>query len=394
MFGKILSLFRRDDRFLVLEIFDKYVRGALIKADPAEKQVRVLRFKEGNSADDAGLKKFLKHFGNLSGNKIILGLDSHLATTVYAATVVVRDNFKDLIDEPNLDNLISQAIWKFFDRQRTRVASKMSVSDMDIVLSDVRIRGIKLDGHKVVNPLGFKAKSVEIQFSQTFLTRDIVNRIKKLFPKNQILFVGECGTTWSNVIGQATEADNFVLANLFFDKTSVFIGDRGQRNYWDNFLWGQYNVMQSLAEELLVSAPISKEIIRRYLTDNMSPALKRRLETIFMKELHLFANSLSGVLAKTDTKMVYVHALFEVPNLFSNSFKNKFDRPVTLVPVDLDLVSQNLGFKIECNCEADNKQLFGLLAHFMEWQMSPMDDKMSQIAMRRVRWLAPTGNPE
>ena len=107
----------------------------------------------------------------------------------------------------------------------------MNVTDLDIVLTDVRIRGVKLDGHKVVNPIGFKAKTVEIQFSQTFLLRDFVNSVKEYLPLNLISLVSENGTAWASVIAKANLTDNFLLANLYGGKTLMFFADGIQNSY-------------------------------------------------------------------------------------------------------------------------------------------------------------------
>jgi hypothetical protein len=53
-----------------------------------------------------------------SKRKIIISLDSDLCSSIYSSIVLVRDNAKDPIDEVDLDNLVSQAVWKFFDRHR------------------------------------------------------------------------------------------------------------------------------------------------------------------------------------------------------------------------------------------------------------------------------------
>lgn len=371
----------------MLEIFEHQLKGTLVKANFPNKEFKILKVAILDENSDAALKKLLKKFKFLSQYRVILGLDSHLATTVYGSSVVVRDNFKEPIDEPDLDNLISQAVWKFFDRQRNKTAVKMNANDLDIVLSDVRIRGIKLDGHRVVNPAGFKAKSVEVQFSQTFLVREIFNKIKNLFPQGQAVFISENGSTWSNVISQSTPSPTFLLANIFKNKTVMFVSDRAQKSYWDNFPWGRQNVINSLAADLAVNQAISQSVIDLYQQNNMSMYFKKRLEQIFMKELQILANGLSLALGRHDAKLLYVNQLAEIPNILSPSFRGKFDRPVSLAAVHSDLISQSFGFQIKLRPGIADKNIFGALAYLLEWSLSPSEDKMSQIAKRRVRWL-------
>ena len=165
----------------MLEILDNLNRAAFFKVNFPDKKIRVLK-----TISEPSLEKFSRRIGRTRNQKLIFALDSNFATTVYSSVVLVRENYKEFIDEAELDNLISQAIWKYFDRQRNKIAAKMGVSDLDIVLTDVKIRGVKLDGHKVVNPSGFKAKTVEVQFSQTFLLRDFINKIKNIINQDGV----------------------------------------------------------------------------------------------------------------------------------------------------------------------------------------------------------------
>ena len=116
------------------------------------------------------MKKIAKNFG---GYKTILALDSDFAHTVNSSIGIIRDNPKETITESDLDNILFQALWRFFDRYRATAAGRLGVGDVDVVLSDIRVGEIKLDGHKVINPVGFKAKSAEIYLSETFISRKL-----------------------------------------------------------------------------------------------------------------------------------------------------------------------------------------------------------------------------
>lgn len=383
--NRLTSLFRgKDDSFLVVEILENGNRAAYIRADFENKE---LKFIKTHSGPD--LKKLLKKFGRLTKYKIILGLDSHLATTIYSSVVLVRDRFKELIDEPELDNLISQAIWKFFDRQRNKVATKMNASDLDVVLSDVKIRGVRLDGHKVVNPVGFKAKTVEILFSQTFLLRQFADSLKDSLPLNQVVFISENGTAWANVIAKSEAAENFAVANIFPGKTLVFAASGSQNSYWDQFPWGENNLHASLATDLSIDSVIAAKVIDLYNRGATSATFKRRVEALLGRELQMLANGIGQAIKKMDTDLVFVHPSFDLPAMFVADFRGELGKPAQLRLLDLDIISKNFGFDIKFKNKAHAKNSFGLLANVVEWYLAPEDDRMSQMAKRRVRWLSP-----
>ncbi|MDO8466928.1 MAG: hypothetical protein Q7S83_02180 [bacterium] len=382
---KLSSLLRgKDDRFLVVEILENSNRVAYIKANFDNKELKFIKTHTGPD-----LKKLLKKFGRLAQYKIILGLDSHLATTIYSSVVLVRDRFKELIDEPELDNLISQAIWKFFDRQRSRVAVKMSTSDLDVVLSDVKIRGVRLDGHKVVNPVGFKAKTVEILFSQTFLLRQFAESLKDSLPINQVVFISENGTAWANVIAKSEAAENFAVANIFPGKTLMFASSGSQNSYWDHFPWGENNLNASLAADLSVDSETAAKVIGLYNQGFISVTFKRRVEALLGRELQMLANGIGQAIKKMDTNLVFVNPSFDLPAMFVANFRGELGKPAQLRLLDLDIISKNFGFDIKFKHTAQSKNSFGLLANVLEWYLAPQDDRMSQMAKRRVRWLSP-----
>ena len=380
---------------MVVEIFsagggsstggENICRAAAIKANFEDKEIKFLK-----TASHPDLGKLLKKFGRLSRHKIILGLDSHLATTIYSSVVLVRDRFKELIDEPEIDNLISQAIWKFFDRQRNKVAAKMAVSDLDIVLSDVKIRGIRLDGHKVVNPVGFKAKTVEVIFSQTFLLRSFIDSVKETLPLDQVLFTTESGTAWSSVMAKSDPDQNFLMANIFGDKTAIFAAMGTQNSYWDHFTWGENSLYAGLASDLSVDSETAKSIVNLYNQGVTSGTFRRRVETMISRELQILAHGLNQMVKKMDAKQILIHSFFDLPAIFMTNFRDSFDKPVNLRPLNLDIISNSFGFDVKFKHTADAKHSFSFLATLMEWYLSPREDKMSQMAKRRVRWLSPT----
>ena len=128
--NELISFFKNGNRFLVVEILNHHHKATLIKADFEKRTFHVLKTLAGDR-----LEKILPKFGKLKNYHIVLNLDPKYATTLYTSVSLVRDNAKDPIDEGDLDNIISRAIWSFFDRQRSKVAAKMNISDLDVILS-------------------------------------------------------------------------------------------------------------------------------------------------------------------------------------------------------------------------------------------------------------------
>ncbi|MBI4992104.1 MAG: hypothetical protein HZB99_02695 [Candidatus Harrisonbacteria bacterium] len=389
----LANLLFRGDRYLLIEALNHYVQVTVLKADFEKKKIRILgnwvslvaEFSTFNILKE--IKFLLKNVRKLHRYKIILSLDSDFATTIYSSISLVRPNSKETIDEADIDNLISQAIWRFFDRHRLKVAQKMNIDDVDVLLGDVRIRGIRLDGHKIVNPIGFKAKAVEIYFSQTFTSRDLMRGFRDLLSKENIALVTEAGTAISHVFSRIAGQDRFFIANLFPNQTSIYFSSSGRLGHLDNFEWGENDLTHLLGRYLKVDPLIAKTIIQSYSAENASENFLRRFENILLKELQMFANGLETLVEK-ESSDIYVNSFFNLPPLiFSDRFHSRFQKPIKLLPLSTNLIIEKSGFEVQFKHSVSVKNLATILAALLEINFLPQNDKMSHLANRRVRWL-------
>lgn len=418
----LFSIFNQKESFLVVEILGKHFnRIALVKADQNKKEFilsKLVNIQGGNERLDGSpaslefLKKPLKRFGNLDKYKIIISLDSDFSSTIYSSISLVRDNAKDPIDDAELDNLVSQAVWRFFDRHRGKVAQKLKVNDFDIILTDVRVEGIKLDGHRVINPSGFKARSLEINLCQTFTTRSIINELKAILPLHNIQFISEAGAAWSHAIARSSRKPQFLLANIFSDKTLTFLADDNHLIYHDSFNWGEENLNKAVSEEFGVEPVVARDIISLYRNNQTSETFARKLDRILMKELHLLANFLNVSLSQSDIRLVYLHPFFDLPDLaFSAGFRNKFDCSAKIERISHGFISEKYNFNLKFNKKfdyvskrsfspfsswiarspygVDPKIAFSIFSAIFEAIFAPHHYLISQMAKKRVRWLSP-----
>src|SRR3989344_5221010 len=118
----LTSLFSKKERFVVLEIFSDYLRITYGFFDPRAKQLVVTKIFKARINGLAEIGAYLKKIRIPRKSNIILALGSAFATTLYSSSVLIREKYSELIDEPDLDNLVSQAIWKFFVRHRNQIA--------------------------------------------------------------------------------------------------------------------------------------------------------------------------------------------------------------------------------------------------------------------------------
>ena len=393
MLEKFFPFLLPKERFLVVEILSQFVRISFLKVNFDKKILEVGKviFKEYQLANQNSplelVKKLLRNFGKLSRYKIILSLDPALATTIYSTVVLLRDKPKEPIDDSDLDNRIAQGIWRLFDRERSHAALKMKVKDLDVLLTDVKVKKIKLDGHKVVNPIGFKAKTLEIQFSQTFNPRSFVVEIKKIIPAEQVMLMAEAGTLEADILTKASGLSNFLLLDLMSDRTHIFLSDGGTIAYLNTCVWGHEHLIGSLADFFSVSPPVAEKIFKLYLIQRASPAVLKKIEKLLVLEFEQLINFLAKPLAKYDCSCIYLMPFSDLPEfVYSYNLRSSLRSKTKFLPANLTFISEHLGFHIKCKPTLA-PSIFPTLAGLLGFYFSPHDDKMNRIARRHARWL-------
>jgi len=395
-----LNLFHPGEKYIVIEILDHYIQVTALKIHleetPANQQKGKIRIIQNWEQQFKNLyipeilketSALLKKVKKLPSYKIILNLDSRLATTIYSSVSLIRQKPSEVIDEPDIDNLISQAIWRFFDRQRDKVAKKMEIDDIDVLLSDVRIRGIKIDGHKIINPIGFKAKSIEFYFSQTFIVRDFIRGLREILPVDKLVFMTEAGTVLAHAALNILKPDHLFIANLFPGQTVVYTASPGKLKYLDRYNWGQNNLISHLKNHLQIEPETAKAVIDVYNQNKASPMFLRRLENILIKELQIFFNGLESVVDRGQTK-VYLNSYFNLPTTaFSQRCQARLNKSLKISLLSTDLIVEKFGFEVNFNKSVKVKNLLTILAILSEVSFLPQDDKLSHLVKRRVRWL-------
>lgn len=378
---------------MVIEILNHYIQVTVLRTDFKHKEITITKtfYKEIEELHPVTtlkeVKKILKKITNLKKYRIVLSLDSLFATTMYSSVSLVRTNPKEVIDEADLDNLISQSIWRFFDKHRFKVAQKMNVDEVDVLLTDVRIRDIRIDSHRVVNPIGFKAKSVEIFFSQTFITREFLRELREFIPRENIELMIEGGTALAHVLSHARGSSDFYVANLFPNHTAVFAADNQRFGHHDSFEWGGDDLKKHLGRHLHLDSVAAEDMIRAYSSDNASGGFLRKFETILVQELNVFANGVES-LVDSGPSEVYVNSFYNMPPvIYSSRFQNRFQKPVKLLSLSTNFITEKLGYKIQYNTSVEVRNPLMLTGAILELTLLPQNDTMSHLANRRVRWL-------
>lgn len=390
-----LPFLKRKEQFVVLEISEGLLRATDFRVRFDEKRVEVgevvcqnLKSPDENSVVSAATR-LISRLGGAKRKNLILSADPRHAATIHSVVVLARDKPKIPIDDADLENRIAQGMWKLYDRERGRAAQKMKVTDLDVALTEVRAAGVKLDGHRILNPAGFKAKTIEFHLTQTFSPRSFIASLKGVFPLGRLALFAEGGVMLADVLRRATGRDSFFLVSVFDSNANVVVVDGNTVSSLRTVSWGKNNIVAALAESFSVSRAVAVKLFEIYLVRQASPPVLKRIEECLAEEFESFVETLEKPVSRFKPEAVYWFAPFALPEfLFSASMRGRLSWKAKFLPVAFELIRENLGFTVQLKLGAPpDASLLPALAALLEFYFLPPDDSLSRMARRHARWL-------
>jgi len=307
-------------------------------------------------------------FLKLEEGKFALSVHPPHGTSVYSSKIVDRENHRAEITESEIENAISQAIWKLFDEERMLFSKRLDVSEMDVVMADVRVLYIRLDGDAVVNPIGFTAKSIEIGLAETLVTRNLSDDIRSSLPKNgEVVFTLEPTASCAWLIQKDSKKKDFAIARISDEKTFIYHSSDGEKiSYVSDFDWGVGHVVGSVAESFGVSSDVARDILRRYVREDMSSDMMKNMKDAIS---HPFAEFTKGVTLAVRNVKIRKPTLYVV-----NGDLSELDPK--------NIIWQEPGVKMNFLPFIGHEEIA-----FHEMSASDMTSPWNRIARRRMKWL-------
>ena len=307
-------------------------------------------------------------FLQIDDKKFALSVFPPYGTSIYSSRVIRRDNPRLEITESETENAISQAIWKLFDEARMFFSKRLNISEIDVVMADVRVSYIKLDGGIVINPVGFSAKTIEIGLVEILITRTLLEQIKLSTPKKgEVIFTLEPAASCARLLQKNAKKQEFAVAHISEERTHIYYSsDENEISYVSDFNWGIKTVLDSVIRQFGVSNTVARDLLQRYTREDMSTEMIKAFKEIISEPFIEFSKGASLVAhnVKANKLMLYI-------------LNNEFS----------ELNPQNIARK-ESNIKM---QFLPAINHtdlaLREMSGCDLQSPWNKIAKRRMRWL-------
>ncbi len=392
----VVGLLRRKERFFVVEVMANGVRATPFVLDADERELKI--FPALAPKKNEPLAAFARRLSGRKNAGMMLAIDGGVATTVQGAVALPHPGAA--LDDAALENVIAQAMWKLFDRERARAATKMNVPASEVTIADARIVNIALDGRDAIAPVGYRAAQVEVRLSLTMMPREAAEVFAEAFSRN-VFSMSEASVSWARLLWTAApQGHRMLCAGLLSDGVAIATADADGARYHDAFQWGEDELISGVANALAVTSDIARYVVRAVREERgTSPLFAKKVHGIIGAELQLLVNGLGEALSRTEASAVRVLASYDIPRmLFAATLKNAARRTVKILPVMAEDIGKHFGFTLQWKMSEgraampNGRQAYTpAIVSFFDAYIAPARDSENAIARQRVRWLLKNG---
>lgn len=396
----------RGDAYLALEISNRYLRGILFSVSGTDINLTgdyslVPSNLPPLSADSSSpppfpssedIRSFLSSLPVPRSAKVILLGGPTVAVTIPAWIKVERSDWRREVDEGELENIISQAVWKFLNFYKPRALRTLNVTDTEILLARIRVLGVRVNNHRVLNPIGFRAKTIEILMEETFVNRDLYAAVAESLPPSfSLITTSALGIAESLLFLRASDFERRFSALRLLPESVLLTHADGRSRYRGNLTepiafsrfelpWGRSRLLAALGGALSVSKDASEKLFAVSRVGAASPRvlrfLKQTLDDGWRSLLHELPRDLED--------NVFLLSDYDLPASFL-----RLDRQKPLISGDCARLASDFGYSLACSDGNPNYALSAIAA-FIEYRLSGSDSELNRLAERRAKWLIPS----
>ena len=238
------------------------------------------------AAQKAGIKKIKKAIVGIAG-ELVKGT----TTTVHYERV--RSEMR--IDLPELKNIIQKVQWKAYERIRQQLAWETGNNDIEIKLINAAIVDVRIDGYRVMNPIGFQGKDVSISVFNAYAPMIHLGALQSIASELKIDLLSIAAEPYT--VARSVEIeDNLDFSAIFIDlgggTTDIAVVRNGGLEGTKMFALGGRAFTKRLAQELGVSFNEAENLKIKYSEGKLRMDVSSRVEEIFNDDCQVW---LSGV---------------------------------------------------------------------------------------------------
>jgi len=370
---------KREEKFLVVEVFPHGARGVLLCLDEERRLTARKVWPQVNSLVDF----FKKWQPQLATWQVIVSVAPGLSAAVTLPRVFTRNHVGQPLAPEELENFLGKVVSQSFNEVRAEASRELQVREMDTVLVESSVKSFQVDGHTIVDPIGFRAKSVAAELELTFVPRALYESLRVFSDRQHTFFFTDSlrakqawlvrampSPTAAAIVGR----DRLLLVGSKRDKKS------GYSTIKRALPWSACTLTDAVGAAWGVSTPMAEKIYHAYLAGEYSPPVRLKLTEILEPTVSSFFREIEK---SHPGKNIFLAS--ETPLPFTMPFSRQGMR---FIDLPLESLLNQVGVEVSLkNLGLGKAQIFQALAPFVEFYYDKSDKQINHWLRRRLHWL-------
>ncbi len=296
-----------DDYLLALDIGTEYVKALIAKKSKGDiKIVGVGKAHEaptnmssGAIADIQGVAKTCEEalvkaeeMAGVRSKEVVVGIAGELIKGNTASIKYRRADSNKAINDDEMAKIIKAVQQKAGERARREVALETNNPDVEVRLINSALVSLRIDGHKVSNPIGFKGSEVIVQIYTAFAPLVHISAIERVCDELQLDLVTvavEPFAVCRACLGDDLDS-NFsgIVMDIGGGTTDIAIVDDGGVEGTKMFSIGGRSFTHQISEKLGFSFEDAEKLKLLADSPDMKPEIRKRFDQAIARNLEVW----------------------------------------------------------------------------------------------------------
>lgn len=236
-----------------------------------------------------------KMAGAKKAEKAIIGIAGELVKGTTTTVHYERIRPEMRIDLPELKNIIQKVQWKAFDRIRQQLAWETGHSEIEVKLINAAIIDVRIDGYRVMNPVGFQGRDVSIAVFNAYAPMIHLGALQKIADELNLDLLSIAAEPYAVARSMGIEDIldfNAVFIDIGGGTTDIAVVRNGGLEGTKMFALGGRAFTKRLAQELGVSFEEAEVLKIKYAEGKLGKDVSFKIEKILGDDCGVW---LSGV---------------------------------------------------------------------------------------------------
>ncbi len=228
----------------------------------------------------------------MTPNQMVMGIAGEFVKGATTTITYTREDHDAKINLSELRNIVHKLQWKAFAEVRKQLSEETGYPEIDVKLVNTSIVDVRIDGYKVVNPLGFQGKGVQMSIFNSFAPLVHFSALQGIADELDIDLLSIVSEPYA--VAHSLESEDNSLSAIFIDigggTTDVALVQDGALIGTKMFALGGRTFTKRLAVELNISYLEAEKLKIDYSNDLLEKKSKNKDKTIEHKENIIIKN--------------------------------------------------------------------------------------------------------